>query len=106
MGGLLIAKGKAIATDLEGDRIAQWSSSQNFDRCPIAESHFQQPPADFGGAADFDDLAAAPDAQLVEGTRGRAADVRASSEVTSLFHKGSPNGHGRGGIGLYHRMVF
>src|SRR5712691_785432 len=86
MGGLRIAKGKAVAADLEGDGIAQRRTPQHLDRSAVAEAHFEQSAADFGGPADFHHFATAADAQLIERTGGRGADVGASSEVASLFH--------------------
>ena len=90
MGGLLIAEGKAVAADFEGDRIAQRRAAEHFDRCAVAEAHFEKATADIGAAADFDDLAAASHSQLVQGAGGRGAHMRASSEIAGLFHERSP----------------
>ena len=87
MGGLLVAKGKAIATNFESNRIAQRGPPQHFDRCAVAETHLKEPAAHIGGAADFYDFAAATDAQFVKRAGGRGANVGATRKITGLFHR-------------------
>src|SRR3954466_6128298 len=84
--GLLIAKRETIAAHFEGDGIAQRRSPEHFDRLAIAKAHFQETAADLGASADFDDLAAATDAQFVERAGGGGADVRASGKIAGFFH--------------------
>jgi len=71
VGGLLIAKREAIPTDFEGNRVAQRCTAEDFDRCPVAEAHFQQPAADIGIPGDRDDMAMAANAELVKAACGR-----------------------------------
>ena len=84
---LCFAQGQRIPAKTKLDRIPQRRPTQDFDGCPVAEAHFQQPAANFGGSADFHHFAAATDAEFVERAGGRGADVRASSKITSLFHE-------------------
>jgi len=101
---LFVAKRQVIAAKPELDRVAQRRASNHFYAGAVAEAHFEQAAAEVGIAADGDDAAPAPDAELIQPAGCRVTAVIAPGQITGLdllglFH-GLPRLHARTTIGL------
>jgi hypothetical protein len=58
---LFVAKAQAIPAEPELDRVTQRRAADGLDVRPVAEPHFQKPPAQLAIAADRHNLPAAAD---------------------------------------------
>lgn len=84
--GLLVAKAEVISAEAEFNRIAQRRPPDNFDAGAVAETHFQQPAAQFRISAHRKHAPTATDAKAVEAARFRRSAVIARRKITCLLH--------------------
>jgi hypothetical protein len=84
--GLIGTEGQVVAAEAELDRVTQRSAANDFHLGPVAESHFQQPTANFGIAAHGKNGPLTANAELVEGAGFRRLTVIASRKFATFLH--------------------